>query len=234
VDIKEGLRRVIAETRRREEAELVPHVDDQPGQPGQWTVRDTLAHLTAWRAHTTAVLDAARTGVAAPDAIDDIDGENANIYAAARNLAAKAVIQSARQSWDSLLGAVEASSQALLRSPRPGRPNTLVWETVPSNVHAHLAEHLGYLAEARDDATGAEAAARWAHDLDVKAFPDLRQRGNADYNLACFFAKRRRADEALPLLREAFRLNPDLKAWALKDGDLDPLRSAPDLASLLA
>lgn len=212
----------------------MPQVDDgPPPEPGRWTVKDTLAHLTAWRVHTTAVLDAAHTGRDAPEPIDDFDSENANIYAAARALPAAAVIDSARRSWESLNDAVEACSEQVLRSPRPRRPQTLIWEVVPSNTHAHLAEHLGYLAEERGDTAGAEAAARWAHDLDNEAFPDPRQRGNADYNLACFYARRGRAAEALPLLRRAFGLNSSLKSWAAKDTDLEPLRASPALAELL-
>jgi tetratricopeptide (TPR) repeat protein len=92
---------------------------------------------------------------------------------------------------------------------------------------------LGYLAEERGDAAKAGAAARWAHDLDHEAFTDSRQRGNADYNLGCYFARRGQAEQALPLLRRGFELNPSLKSFAKEESDLDPLRASPELAALL-
>jgi tetratricopeptide (TPR) repeat protein len=234
VGIKEGLRLVVARTCKREASDLVPFCNDQaPAEPGLWTVKDTLAHLTAWRVHATAVLYAARTTTKGPEPVDDINQENAGIYAAARELPAAAVIEAARRSWDSLAAAIEGCTEDVLRQPRPGRPQTLTWEAVPGNTHAHLAEHLGYLAEERGDAAGAEAAARWAHDLDNEAFPEPRQRGNADYNLGCYFARRGQAGQALPLLRRGFALNPSLKDWARKDADLDPLRATSELATLL-
>ena len=232
--IKEGLSLVIQRTRERERERLVPLCDDGPAaEPGRWTIKDTLAHLTAWRVHAAAIINAARSDGKAPDPIDDINQENAAIYAASKDLRAAAVVEAAEESWRTLNAAIEACSEQVLRSPRPGRAEQLVWETVPGNAHAHLAEHLGYLAEEGGDERAAEAEARWAHNLDTEAFPEPRQRANADYNLACYFARRGRLNDALPLLRQAFSLNPDLKSWAQKDKDLDPVRSSAELAGML-
>jgi tetratricopeptide (TPR) repeat protein len=232
--IKEGLALVIERARQRENAELLPRCNDEaPAEPGRWTVKDTLAHLTAWRMHAAAVVGAVRRGSSVPQ-IDDINKENAAIYAASKDLPAAAIVVAAAESWRTLADAIEASSEDVLRSPRPGRPGQLVWEVVPGNAHVHLAEHLGYLAEAHNDPDAAEAAARWAHDLDNEALPEPRQRANADYNLACYYTRRGRLDDALPLLRRAFTVNPDLKAWAQKDSDLDPVRDRAELAGVLA
>jgi tetratricopeptide (TPR) repeat protein len=235
VGIKEGLSLVVARTREREASDLVPLCDDRPpAQAGRWTVKDTLAHLSAWRMHAASVIEAARKGSEGPQPVDDINQENASIYAAARELGAAAIVEAARRSWDALAAAIDGTAEGVLRGPRPGRPQSLIWEVVPGNTHAHLAEHLGYLAEERGNAEEAEAAARWAHDLDHQAFPDSRQRGNADYNLGCYFARRGQAEQALPLLRRGFELNPSLKGFANSDSDLDPLRGTAELAALLA
>ena len=37
----------------------------------------------------------------------------------------------------------------------------------------------------------------------------------------------------MPLLRKGIELRPDLREWAKQDTDLDPIRSKPEVASLL-
>ena len=49
-------------------------------------------------------------------------------------------------------------------------------------------------------------------------------RGDAFYDLACFYSQAGLADKALENLEKAFPLNPALKAYSLNDSDLDPLR----------
>jgi len=48
--------------RDKEASDLIPHVDDSPpSQPGRWTAKDNLAHLSAWRLTAAAELEAVRT-----------------------------------------------------------------------------------------------------------------------------------------------------------------------------
>jgi tetratricopeptide (TPR) repeat protein len=49
------------------------------------------------------------------------------------------------------------------------------------------------------------------------------------YNLACFEARLGRLDDAAAHLQEAFEAEPaEVRAWAARDSDLDPLRSRAD------
>jgi hypothetical protein len=234
VGIKERLQAAIEEAREREAAELIPRVDDRlPGGPGRWTIKDTVGHLSAWRTYASAMLDAARTGAAGPGRIDDTDAENARIYASMKDLPATEVRESARESWEALRQALHACSELVLLGPRPGWPEQVTWSVIPGNAHVHIAEHLGYLAAERGDPSAAEEVAQWAHRLDVRLSPDGPERGNGDYNLACFYARVGRADRALPLLADAFRRNAALKEWAGKDGDLDQIRDHPEFRRLL-
>jgi tetratricopeptide (TPR) repeat protein len=109
-----------------------------------------------------------------------------------------------------------------------------VWEVVPGNCHLHVAEHLVFWYEAQGDDRAAEQAQLWALEVQEAAFSDPRSRSFGTYNLACYYARNRRAAEALPHLKRSFELNPDLKEWARQDKDLDRVRDDPALRAILA
>jgi tetratricopeptide (TPR) repeat protein len=235
VAVKDTLRLLMQAGREKEASDLIPHVDDAPpSQPGRWTAKDNLAHLSAWRLTATAELEAVRTGRPAPASVsEDIDGSNAKVYELTRHQSAALVLDEARQSWAALMAAVEACSEEDLLKPRIRRSEQAAWQVIPGNTFFHIAEHLAYWHDERGEPAQSEAAAIWAHDLAGKNFPDDRQRGTADYNLGCFYAVRGRADDAIPYLRSGLELNPGLREWAKTDTDLDPIRSAPELVSVL-
>jgi tetratricopeptide (TPR) repeat protein len=236
VAIKDTLRVLMQAGREKEASDLVPHVDDSaPAQPGRWTAKDNLAHLSAWRLTAAAELESVQTGSPAPVFVsEDIDDSNARVYDSTRHQGAAQVLDEARRSWDTLAAVVEACSEEDLLKPRIRRPEQAAWQVIPGNTFLHIAEHLGYLHTERGAEAAAEEAAVWAHDLATAAFPHEHQRGTADYNLGCFYAVRGRAADAIPYLKSGFELNPGLREWAKTDSDLDSIRSSPELVRLLA
>lgn len=231
--IKDQLRALIKAGREKEASDLLPHVDDSPPSPPErWTAKDALAHLLAWRVSAAAELEAVRTG--GTFVSEDIDEFNAKVYEAARPLRAVSILDQADRSWESLGAAVEACSEEDLLKPRKRRAEQPVWQVIPGNTYFHIAEHLSYWHTERGEDAAAEDAAKWSHELSTATFTDDRHTGTADYNLGCFYAARRRAEEAMPYLRRGLELNPNLREWAKQDTDLDPIRSNPELARLLA
>lgn len=231
--MKDELRRVIEAGRQKAAADLVPRVDDSPpSQPGGWTAKDHLAHLTAWRLNLAAELDSLRTGAPAPVVAED-DVQNAKFYEETQGLPAAAVMARDNSAWDALVAAVGACTEDELRMPRPRNQREAAWQAVAGNSSQHVAEHLAYMARETGDAAAEESAARWSHEIANAVFSDDTLRGNAEYNLGCFYAVRGRAREAIPYLRKGIELNPDLREWAGKDSDLDPIRSDAELAHLL-
>jgi len=232
--MKEELLRNVEAARAKELEVLAPHVDDsEPAEPGTWTVKDTVAHLAAWREYAVAEIEAGLAGGESPELESDEETQNAKLYAEMRGLSAKDVLHRAARSWAALADGIQGCSEQQLVGPRPGRPGMQLWHAVRGNGYAHLGEHLGYWYEANGDLRGAEDAAIWARDLSG-AIPNDSERGNGEYDLACFYAKRGRAAEALGHLERAVSLNPELRDWAAKDADLDPIRSQPEVARLLA
>jgi tetratricopeptide (TPR) repeat protein len=232
--MKQKLRELLKAGRDKEASDLLPHVTDAPPDPpGRWTAKDQLAHLAMWRQYAADEIDAVRTGEPGPIASNDDDIENAKTYEKTHREPAASIRQSGMSSWDRLTAAVEACSDADLAKPRLRRANQALWQNVPNNTYYHLAEHLAYWHIDEGDEAAAEAAAKWGHDLAISTFPDDRTRGVAAYNLGCFYAKRCQAAAAVPQLRKAIELRPDLREVARQDRDLDPIRSTPGLTALL-
>lgn len=231
--MKAKLLALIETGREKEESELAPHVDDSgPSREGAWTAKDHLAHLAAWRLTNVAELDAIRSGAEFPALPGDTEA-NAKIYADNHPLPATSVLETARRSWDATRAAVESASEEVLLKPRLRQPDEVVWKGIAGSTYHHLGEHLEYSAAERGDEAGAEAAARWSYDLVRATSDEVYLNAGAAYNFGCFFAKRARAAEAVPHLREGIELRPELREWAKQDTDLDPIRSNPELASLL-
>jgi tetratricopeptide (TPR) repeat protein len=232
--IKQRLLVTIAASRQREH-ELIAMVDDSPPpEPGLWTVKDHLAHLSAWRLHAAQVLNAARSGRPdeAPDA-EELDAKNARIYEENKDKTAEQVKSEVGSSYDTLETAIAACSDEDLGKPRPGQEGSQLWQVVPGDGHSHLGEHLMFWHLEQGDEEAAEVAQQWVYDLNRTQFPESKAVASATYNLGCFYARIGRADEAMYRFKQAFELDPSLKKIAETDRDLDPIRNHPELAPLI-
>ena len=219
--MKEILLGLIAEGRRKESEVLLPHVDDsEPPTPGEWTVKDTIAHLMSWRQEYVGEIDSALTGAPPPVVDDDDDVTNAGFYAQTHHLAAQTIRESAAQSWDALAGAVRACTEDALQGPRPGHPEIKLWMIVPTVAVDHVADHIEYWYADQGDPASEEATAKWRYDTNVRAFSDDRRRGVEEYTLGRFYATHGRREEAASRLKNALRLRPDLRKFAEDDPEL--------------
>ncbi len=232
--LRDRLLTTLEAARAREQALLNLCDDAPPSEPGRWTAKDNVAHLNTWREHAVRILDAMRAGTPLEGPLQDrdIDESNAEIYEAHRADSTASVRAAHDATYAALIAAVAAFTDEELRRERPGNGGA-VWRIVPGNGHAHVAQHLSYWYVEHGDAPAAEAAAIWAHTLEIDLFPDVEDRVVADFNLACFYARNRHVDEALPLISSALRAQPDLRAWAAIDPDLEPIRDDPRVQSLL-
>ena len=227
--MKQELLEALAETRQRE-ADLSALVTDEPPDPsGRWRVQDHLSHLAWLRERDARVIDAVRTsGDIPPDTEGDL---SALIYEATHGQTASTVIANSQRSWDLLLAAIEACSEEDFARPHPLREGRKLVDESPAD---HVGAHLMWAYLDAGDEKAAEAVQLWARDLSNRMFDDPRSRGVASYNVGCFYARVRRAGDAVPLLREGMELSPQLKEWAKQDPDLDPIRHDPRVIQLLA
>ncbi len=171
--LRQRLVATIAAAREREHEFLALCDDSPPPEPGLWTVKDHLAHLTAWRLNVAQLLDAGRTGSDPPDMDDDVQGSNARIYAGHRDKPAEEVRSNARAAYDTLEAALAAcSDEDLLQPhPRPRAAGVSLWQLIPGHVH-HVAEHLMFWHLEQGNEEAAEAAQLWVHGLDRAQFPE--------------------------------------------------------------
>jgi DinB superfamily len=206
-------------------------VDAPPDPAGRWAAKDHLAHLSWWRERNGKLVEAVRTGGEPPPSVDD-DTQNAIIYEAYRDRPAAEIVAEARRSWDSVAAAIEACSEDDLMKPHPHAKDRTLADSGPGNA-GHLGSHLMFWYLESGDEVSAEAAMRWAYELEIAAAADAKARAYASYNLACFYGRVGRSGPAVPLLRDSFDGAPDLVDWARRDTDLDPIRGDSEVASLL-
>lgn len=230
--MKQKLLRAI-ESGRARQAELEDLSVDEPADPdGKWHPKDHLAHLAWWRSRSADLIEATRTGDQPPPSVED-EVQNAVIYAENRNRAADGIKRDARASWDELTEAVRACSEEDLEKPHPHAPHLALWGVVPSDA-GHVGVHLMFLHMDSGDIERAESAALWGYEVETSFFQKPEDRADADYNLACFYARADRAAQALALLRASFTAKPALVELARRDPDLDGIRDNIEFKEMLA
>lgn len=225
VDSLVALLRATRDAERDAFGALDPAVRDRPMREGDWSPKDHQAHLTAWKARQANRFAAARRGEAPVQTAEgETDAINAELQAAR-----------ADWSWDAIVEEADEVSERLIAEVSRAGPDVLArWGELFGGTFGngpfHALEHFNWLDEA---AIGLDAA-RVASFVDALGagvarggLPDT-DAGTAVYNIACYHALAGRLEEARPLLREAFRLSPDLAEYALEDSDLAALRGEID------
>ncbi len=222
---------------RKELAEVLENLNEpqkqECGSLQRWGVKDMLMHLAFWGDHFNRQLEAARTGSPIPEAGDYYEIINDGVllrnkekpFEEARKeeekIFAKSLELLEREDPDAL---VDTNEYPYLKG-RSLLDRALGTECY--HVVAHISDY--YLKQGfYDKAAGMQE--EYAQKL--LAFPGWD--ANAYYNLACFYSLNGKLEKAFGNLELAFKVKPDLKEWAKKDSDIDPLRQQPEYQSLIA
>jgi len=95
---------------------------DEPGVGGAWSIKDIVAHLTAWRRRTVGRLEAVANGQPEPahewpaDLAED-DEINAWFHARDRGKSVKDVLNESRRVFQQLVGAIQKMPEDTLDDP---------------------------------------------------------------------------------------------------------------------
>ena len=208
---------------------------EESGSERRWAAVPTVAHNTEFKAQQAQRLSAVLAG-RTPAEFADIDHASATVYAAYAAFPADAVTASSRQVTAALLDGVRALTDEDLLDParHPWLHGRTLWLQVIVRGFWHPTGHVAdyYLGH---DQPG-RAVALQEHMLAVTRYlgaPD-QVAGMAAYSLACAQARSDRTHEAAQTLAEAIALNPDVRANAARDPDLEPLRDGGRLTAILA
>ena len=203
------------------------------GSLQRWGVKDMLTHLAFWGDHFNRQIEAARAGSPVPDAGDYYEIINDGVLL--RNK--EKTFEEARKKEEEVF----ARSIGLLESESPDdlvdtqkyahmKGRSLLDRALGTECY-HVAAHISdyYLKQGYYEKA---AGLQEEYTEKLLAFPGWD--ANAYYNLACFYSLNGKVEKALGNLELAFNVKPDLKEWAKKDPDINPLRSEPEYQKLIA
>lgn len=118
----------------------------EPGLAGDWSVRDIVAHVTAWEEAATLRLRAAARGETPSHPIyfnqeQSIDARNAAIAARHRDQPPAEVLAASRQGHAQLLAALKALPDDKLIDRDAWTADEPLWRFIACDTYEHYAEH---------------------------------------------------------------------------------------------
>jgi hypothetical protein len=123
-----------------------------PGATGKWSVKDVIAHLTAWEERPVAWLEAAQTGgqpTPPPwdSALSSYEQVNEWLFQSNRERSLSDVLTQSRQVFDRLIELIRAVPYEDITTP--GRFEWLeggtILERIPGDSYAHYQEHATWI-----------------------------------------------------------------------------------------
>jgi tetratricopeptide (TPR) repeat protein len=214
---------------RREEQTLIDGLTAEDrafkGSFEQWSPKDMLAHLYAWKAHFVENLDRLNAGDTW-ERVTDGDAFNAATYEAHHNKTWDMVLDGWAQANAGMRERAEALSEDDLtdRERFPSLNGQPLWRSFAGNGITHTALHFGEFYAKRGEIDRANTLHLTMVDKLLALDDSDDWRGMTLYNLACHYAITGQPDAAISKLREALALNSGLVEWSKQDPDLNSLR----------
>lgn len=207
---------------------LTPEERRAEGTFEQWSAKDLLSHLAAWKQRLVEMIAAAAAGEV-PPSYEDFEHENAVIYQEYHPLALEEVVLRSRQAHEELMRVAGSLDEEMLTDPRrfawlQGQP---LWRRVTGSGFIHPLQHLTESLIKSGRVERALALGERAAERALQLTEDPQWQGVVHYNLACTYALAGARHEALTRLAEALRLRPDLVDWSRQDPDLASIRDDP-------
>ena len=203
------------------------------GTADHWSVKDIVLHMAFWKNRQVERLSAAARGET-PVESDHYEQVNARVFEEWRERSLQAVIDESERVFEALVSQVREFDPVALADPnryawQNGRP---LLSSLVSNGFWHPESHIAQCYVDRGDLPQATRMQEDLADQLGRYGDQLVPRGEALYNLACFYATNGQAARALELLTEALRLQPDVVEWSKEDPDLISLHGLPAYQAL--
>jgi hypothetical protein len=123
------------------------------GVNGDWSIKDILAHLTAWQRYLVIRLQAAarneEPAVGGPAGDEDVDKMNARFYEEDKSRSLGEVMADFHATYGQAVEAVQVLSNEDLFEPQrfTWMKGNALWELVAGNTYDHYQEHIGSIQE---------------------------------------------------------------------------------------
>ena len=198
-----------------------------------WSAKDVISHILAWKARMADNLLAVSEG-RSPTEVKDLDRENATIFEAYHDQTWDEVLRLAAGAFERVVAQVEAlGEQELVSCERfPWQGERPLWRLIVGNGYIHPIAHV---AEFHRNRGNREQAGRVLGEMS-RSMAGLDDgpawRGAVKYNLACHYSLLGATAEAIHELQESLALNPGLTDWSKEDPDLDGIRGEPEYQAL--
>lgn len=212
-----------------EEQKLYARLDENErsstGNLEQWSAKDIMAHIAAWKEYTVSDITAALRGKN-PEVRGDLDKINAAIYEENRNKSWEDILTHLERVYKSSIECVRAVPHEKMIDPntlpwQEGRP---LWRIIAGNGYMHPVTHLAEYYFRRGDDNYAVELHEQAADLTAELTNSPDWSGIVKYNLACCYALSGQHKRAINELGESLKLNSDLTEWSREDPDLASIR----------
>jgi hypothetical protein len=115
-----------------------------PAVNGPWSVKDNIAHLTAWHDYLLNQLQGVIDGEKPPKFMPGLseDEINEGFYQQNKDRPLAEVLADFRLSYQRILAAVQSISEEALNAPFPWRKNgNAAWGLIAGNTYEHYEEH---------------------------------------------------------------------------------------------
>jgi tetratricopeptide (TPR) repeat protein len=203
------------------------------GTADHWSIKDTVLHIAFWKNHQAERLAAAARGET-PVELESEEQVNARVFEAGRARPWQAVIDESERAFENLVTQVRAFDPAALVDPKryAWQNGRALLGSVVGNGFWHPESHIAQCYIDRGDLPRATRMQEAVTTLLGQYGDQLVPRGEALYNLACFYAASGQPDQALALLPEALALLPDVIEWSKEDPDLVSLHGLPAYQAL--
>lgn len=203
------------------------------GKLEQWSAKDLIAHLGAWKERQTQKIMATLRGEN-PPTDGNIDEINSKIFEANRNTSVDDILKNAEWAYRSAVDCVRAVPNAKLVDSKtlPWQEGKPLWRNIVGNGYIHPITHLTEYYSKRGDSNYAIKIGEKSAELLLQLSDNPSWLGIIKYNLACCYAISDQQEKAIIKLKEALKLNSDLTEWSKEDPDLAPIRELPEYQSL--
>jgi hypothetical protein len=205
------------------------------GTYDDWSAKDLLAHINAWKRQV--VLDLREDPEAVPESTDEeVETANVAFYEANHSRPWDSILSDSESIHQSLVGELDMLSASELSETHrfPWQEGLPLWRRLAGWIFTHPWIHLAEHALAKEDFQGAENEAHQMVSAGRLISDDPDWTGALEYNAACIFARAGALDQAFQRLETALQHREDLIEASLQEDDLALLRSDERLEKIYA